>query len=195
MENEIINNQTQVENEAGAEVESKKTFQELLDTDKEYRSAFDKAITKATETAIGNAKSEWLKEYEAEKTEAEKLAKMNADEKLQYELENTKNELEKTKNEKDSLTSYINSLELRTIASSYANEKGLPYEYYKDWDFAKETAETVKSKIDTLTDIRQKDIQGYINQQLKQQSPKAVDEKVETEDPFIKGFKMYNKQK
>ena len=65
--------------------------QELSFTDllkkPEYQREFDKLVNKS----INTAKSNWEKDYnaklEAEKTEAEKLAKMDADQKMQYELD------------------------------------------------------------------------------------------------------------
>jgi hypothetical protein len=66
---------------AGAEGEVM-TFDEILQ-DKYYQSEFDKKVAKALETA----RTKWEKEAEEKRTEAEKLAKMDADEKHKYELE------------------------------------------------------------------------------------------------------------
>ena len=128
-----------------------------------------------------------LKEAESKRTEAEKLAKMDAEQKLNYELE------QKTK-ENEILTNKVNSLTLKAEATSYANEKGLPLGYIEDFDFGKETAESVKERIDKLTTLRTRDMESYLNDRLKQSSPKAVPDKKET-DPYIEGYKNYKKHK
>lgn len=61
--------------ETGADCEVM-TLDEILQ-DKAYQSDFDKKVAKVLETA----KTKWKQEVEVEKTEAEKLAKMDADEK------------------------------------------------------------------------------------------------------------------
>ncbi|MEG2354261.1 MAG: DUF4355 domain-containing protein, partial [Clostridium sp.] len=72
----------------GGQAEGDKTFDDLL-KDKKYQSEFDKKVAKALEAA----KNEWEVEHtgklETVKTEAEKLAKMNAAEKAKYEQQKT----------------------------------------------------------------------------------------------------------
>ena len=76
-ETNIVVNETTQENAGAGEV---LTFDEILQ-DKYYQSEFDKKVAKALETA----RTKWEKEAEVKKTEAEKLAKMDAEEKLKYE--------------------------------------------------------------------------------------------------------------
>lgn len=143
-------------------------------------------VNKIINAERNKVKEDLLKEYESKKSEAEKLAKMDAEQKLNYELE------QKTK-ENEKLQSQLNAMTLKSQANSYANEKGLPIGYIEDWDFAKETADSVKEKIDKLTNLRSNDLNGYLKDKLKQQPPKAVDTKTSPEDPYIKGFKNYFK--
>ena len=133
-------------------------------------------------------KAELLKEFEDKKSEAEKLAKMDAEQKLNYELKQSKKENENLKNQ-------INSLTLKTQANAYATEKGLPLGYIEDLDFGRETAESIKEKVDKLVQLRSNDLNGYLNEKLKQNPPKAVPENKtsEEDDPFIRGFKNYKK--
>ena len=49
------------------------TFDELINSNKEYQSAYDKKVREAIETA----KTNWQEIMNNEKSEAEKLAKMN----------------------------------------------------------------------------------------------------------------------
>lgn len=132
-------------------------------------------------------RAELRQEAETQKTEAEKLAKLDTEQKLKYQLDK---EIERA----DGLQSQLNFLTLKGEATSYANEKGLPAGYIEDLDFAKETAESIKTKIDKLVDLRSKDLAGYLNDKLKQSSPKAVESKKETVDPYIQGFKNYRKK-
>lgn len=131
-------------------------------------------------------KNELLQEYETKKSEAEKLAKMDAEQKLNYELDLKTKENEDLKNQ-------LNSLNLRAQANTYASEKGLPIGYIEDFDFAKETADSVKEKIDKLIKVRSNDLDGYLKDKLKQPSPKAVGENGTPADPYIQGFKSYMK--
>ena len=131
-------------------------------------------------------KAELLQEYESKKSEAEKLAKMDAEQKLNYELE------QKTK-EVESLKSELHSHQLREKANAYATEKGLPLGYIEDLDFSRETAESVKEKIDKITKTRSNDLEGYLKDKLKQNPPKEVNDSKESTDPYIQGFKNYMK--
>lgn len=129
-------------------------------------------------------KTELLQEFETKKSEAEKLAKMDAEQKLKYELD-----LEKERNK--TLESRLNSMTLKTQANAIANEKGLPLGYIEDFDYSKETAETIKEKIDKLVKLRSNDLDGYLKDKLKQNPPKAVESNKEEKDPYIQGFKNY----
>lgn len=171
------------ETEQVAENTTQKSSVEETQKEKTYsRSEVNKMLNAEKE----KIKQELLQEFKNEKSEAEKLAKMDAEQKLNYELE------QKTK-ENEKLQSQLNAMTLKSQANSYANEKGLPIGYIEDWDFAKETADSVKEKIDKLTNLRSNDLNGYLKDKLKQQPPKAVDTKTSPEDPYIKGFKNYFK--
>ena len=56
------------------------SFDELINSNKEYQSAYDKKVREAIETA----KTNWQEIMNNEKSEAEKLAKMNKEQKLEY---------------------------------------------------------------------------------------------------------------
>ena len=131
-------------------------------------------------------RAELLNEYESKKTEAEKLAKMDVEQKLNYELD-----LERK--EKEKLQIQLNSMTLRNEANSYATEKGLPLGYIEDFDYAHETAESIKEKIDKLIKTRSNDLDGYLKDKLKQNPPKAIADDKKTTDPYIDGFKNYMK--
>ena len=133
-------------------------------------------------------KSELLEEAKNQKSEAEKLAKMDTEQKLSYELENARKEAEQYKNQ-------VNSLTLKNEATSYANQKGLPIGYIEDLDYTHETAESVKEKIDKYVTLRSKDLDNYLKEKLKQNPPKAVDDNKTPTDPYLKGFNDYYSRK
>lgn len=145
-------------------------------------------VNKMLNAERNKVRAEVLQEAETKKTEAEKLAKMDAEQKLNYELEKTRAEAETYK-------SQINALTLSKEATSYATEKGLPIGYIEDFDFAKETAESVKDKIDKLVELRSKDLSNYLNDKLKQPVPKAVETTKAITDPYLQGFQNYMKNK
>lgn len=154
---------------AGAEnpvVEEDTTIKSSASTNQE-RSYTRSEVNKMLNAERNKVRDEVLKEYESQKTEAEKLAKMDLEQKLNYELDNKNKEIETLKSE-------LNSQKLQTQANAYADEKGLPLGYIEDWDYTKETAETIKDKIDKLVKLRGTDLEGYLKDKLKQPSPKAV---------------------
>ena len=177
---EAVEGETVTANETKQEetpaVEQKATFTDLL-KDPEYQREFDKLVDKSLNTA----KTKWEEEYQAKVSEAEKLAKMNAEQKLKYELE-------KSNKERDSLKAQLDAGNLYKTASDIATDKGLPIGYLGLIDFSKETAETITSKIDELVDLRNKDLENYLNTKLQQPTPQEKKEGYVL-DPFIEGFK------
>ncbi len=145
-------------------------------------------LNKIVSAEKAKLREELLQEAKVKQTEAEKLAKMDAEQKLNYELD------KKTK-ENEELTNKINSLTLQTQANTLATEKGLPLGYLKDWDFTKETAESVSEKIDNLAKTRSADLEAYLKDKLKQNPPKAIGDNKESLDPYIEGFKKFMKKK
>lgn len=152
----------------------------------------EKTYTRAEVNKMMNAernkvRDEVTKEYEQKKSEAEKLAKMDVEQKLNYELESKNNEVIELKNK-------LKSIELKQTATELAREKNVPVEYIDTLiDFTKENAESVKEKIDAIVKIRAKDLDGYVKEKLQQPSPKAVDSTVDETDNYIKGFRNYMK--
>ena len=138
------------------------TFDEIL-ADKTYQSEFDKRVAKALETA----RTKWEKEAEVKKTEAEKLAKMDAEEKHKYELE-------KAMKEKEEAISRLNAYELKEQAIKIANEKELPISLLNVIDYTKENAESIKTKIEEIEVVYKQAIQSGINDRMKEKTPKTV---------------------
>jgi hypothetical protein len=152
------------------------SFDEILE-DKLYQSEFDKRVSKAIETS----KAKLLQDIEAQKNEAEKLAKMKEDERVKYEKDQVQKELNELKIQ-------LNAKNLKDEATKIANEKGLPTSYLELVDFTKETAESINEKVQTLVDARSKDLEGYLNTKLKQTPPSTVKDDGKAIDPYIAGF-------
>lgn len=164
------------------------SFEEMLKSEN-YQSEFDKRVAKAINTAKGNWEKEYSQKLEAEKTEAEKLAKMDAEQKHQYELEQA---LKKASDSESKLRAY----ELKEQATKIASEKNVDISLLELIDFSKENAETVSSKIDSIKTIYDNAIQKALNEKLKQKTPVSHDINNEKKDPFIEGFlKEFNQKK
>lgn len=138
--------------------EEPKTFDEWLNKNKSFQSEFDKRIAKALETA----KTKWYAEYEKKledvKTEAQKLAKMNAEEKAKYEQE--KREAEYQKRLRNLTTRELKAEAYETIA-----EKGLPKELVEILNY--ESAETVKASMEAVEKAFQTAVEKAVNEKLR----------------------------
>lgn len=171
---------TAVENTATQAETKEPTFTELLQKP-EYQKEFDKLVNKSLKTAKDNWEKDYNAKLEKQRTEAEKLAQMDAEQKMQYELE-------KSNKEKEDLQNQLNAINLYKTASDIALEKELPIGYLDLIDFSKENADSITSKIDKLQELRTKDLEGYISSKLRQQTPTERVNQANKIDPYIEGF-------
>lgn len=163
----------------GAEkaTETKKSFDELLQ-DKEYQSAFDKKIAQSLQTA----KAKWEQDAQVKIAEAERLSKMDKEEKAKYESELKDKKIAE-------LEARENARGLKDEAINIISEKDIPVAYLDLFDFEHMTAEQVKKAIETIETLRNKDRENYLNTALKQKTPTQKQTTgVEVEDPYLKGF-------
>jgi len=170
MENnkEVTTTET-VENNVNMEV--KEEVKAETKTEKTYTRAEVEQIKKAEREIL-------LKEMEAKRTEAEKLAKMDADEKHKYELE-------KATKEKEEAISKLNAYELKEEAIKIASGKELPISLLNVIDYTKENAESIKTKIDEIEVVYKQAIQSGINDRMKEKTPKTVVETPTTNETPI----------
>lgn len=144
--------------EPGGEPPSEpKPFDELL-KDKAYQSEFDKRVAKALETAKGKWETDYQQKLEDAKSEAAKLAKMNADEKAKYEAE--KRNSEYNKRLKD-----LTTRELKAEAYEQVAEKGLPKELVEILNY--ESADTVKASMEAVATAFQQAVEKAVNEKLR----------------------------
>ena len=137
--------------------EENKSFDDFL-KDKKYQSEFDKRISKALETAKSKWETDKATELENAKTEAEKLAKMNAEQKAKYAEEKKLAELEKR--EKD-----ITTRELKAQAYETLAEKGMPKELVDILNY--ESADSCNKSIEAVEKAFQTAVEKAVNEKLR----------------------------
>ena len=133
------------------------TFDDIL-KDPKNQSEFDKKVAKALETAKGKWASETQLQIETAKTEAEKLAKMNADQKAAYEAQKKIDEL--TGREKN-----ITTRELKAQAYETLAEKGLPKDLVEILNY--ESADTCNKSIESVSKAFQSAVEKAVNEKLR----------------------------
>ena len=136
------------------------SFDELINSNKEYQSAYDKKIREAIETA----KTNWQEIMDNEKTEAEKLAKMNKEQKLEYQAQ-------KAEKEKSDALAKLNAYELKEQALRVATEKGLDVSLLNFFDFSTAKADELNTKIDEISSAFNKAIEKAVNERLREDTP------------------------
>ena len=158
MEEENKNVNAGAEESAGTENKTQ-TFDEVL-SNKEYQAEFDRRVQKAIETA----KTKWQEINDAEKSEADKLAKMNKEQKLEYEAQ-------KANKEKDNALAELNAYKLKEQALTIASEKGLDVNLLNLIDFKTVPAEKLSENIDNLSTVFNKAVEKTVNAKLKEDTP------------------------
>lgn len=144
--------------------DKKKTLDELLAEDKELQSQYDLKVTNSLKTA----KTNWEKELEDKKAEAEKLAKMSEAEKKNLQLE----EAIKRATEAESK---LNARDLEAETLKQAGSKGIPLELIQTLDFTKETAESINSKLEIFEKTYKSEREKAINEYSKEPPPQTGD--------------------
>ena len=152
------------------------SFDEILG-DKTYQAEFDRRVQKALETA----RTKWEAEEQTKRTEAEKLAKMDAEQKAKYELK-------KEKERADEAIARLNAYELKNTAIKIAQEKGLDISLLEDIDYSKQTAETITTIIDTKKAVFDKAIEKAMNDKYKEKSPININSDIKSETKMPQFF-------
>ena len=134
-----------------------KSFYELFN-DESYKSEYEKRLAQELASAKGKWESDHQQKLEEAKTEAEKLAKMNADQKAQYEQQKRLSELEAR--EKD-----ITTRELKATAYETLAEKGLPKDLADILDYA--DAESCNKSIESVEKAFQLAVEKAVNEKLR----------------------------
>lgn len=138
-----------------------KSFNELLEN-KEYQAEYDKKVQKALETSRIKWEKEFTQKLELEKKEAERLAKMSENEKLQEKhllLENREKEL--------------NRKELVYNTKEILAQENLPLEFAENIVGMNSTAEDIKESIESFKEKFNNAIELRVKQALSGNTPKV----------------------
>ena len=136
------------------------TFDEIL-KDKEYQAEFDRRIAKSLETAKSNWEKEYSSKKEEEKKEAERLAKLSAEEKL-VERENKLKAREQEQNKK----------ELVYQTKELLQKENLPLSFAEVMVGTNATAEEIKARINELKTRFSEELEIRMKQILAGNPPK-----------------------
>ena len=142
---------------AGATENNTPSFDDVL-SQNNYKAEFDKRLKEAIQTA----QTEWETQQQEKITEAEKLKKMNADEKAKYEQDKRTKELDKR--EKD-----ITTRELKAQAYETLAEKNLPKELIDALNFS--DAETCNASIEAVEKAFQNAVKKAVDDRLRSKPP------------------------
>lgn len=135
------------------------TFDDFL-KDGKNQAEFDKRVQKA----INTAKANWEEIMNSEKTEAEKLAKMNKEQKLEYQAQ-------KERTDKEKALAELNAYKLKEQAIKIASEKGLDISLLTFFNFETVKAEEINSKIEEVSNAFNKAVEKAVNERLKEDTP------------------------
>ena len=142
--------------------QKKKTLDELLAEDKELQSQYDKKITNSLKTA----RTTWEEENRTKQVEAERLAKMDEDQKKSYELQQANARASKAENE-------LNAYKLKDETIRQASDRGISLAYLDTIDFTRETAESINKKLDIFEKTSKADREKAISEYSKEPAPQT----------------------
>lgn len=151
----------------------------------------EKTFTRAEVNKMINAEKQKerqaiLEEMEAKKAEADKLAKMDEDQKKSYELEQERARANKAENE-------LNAYRLKDETIRQASQRGIALGYIETIDFARETAESINSKLDIFEKVSKADREKAISEYSKEPPPKTGDN-IDNQDN-LSGYEKFLKNK
>lgn len=124
-------------------------------------------LNKIVASEKAKAMEDYKKQLEAEKSEAEKLANMKAEEKLKYELE-------KEQKKSSDAVAELEAYKLKDTALGIAKEKNIPVGLLELINFKGSNAEDVNSKLENIGKVFNAEVQKALEDRLKQSSPKQI---------------------
>lgn len=148
--------------EGGDGKDSTPSFDDILKENKDYQAEFDRRIQKGIQTAITTEKEKWEILTDDKVSEAEKLAKMNKEDKAQYLQEKKEKEIQNRE-------AAITKRELSAEAKNTMAEKGLPVDLADVLNYT--DADTCKKSIEALEKAFQKAVEKAVEEKLKGGKP------------------------
>ena len=142
--------------------EAVETVNNTVETKKEVKA--EKTFTRdEVNKMISAEKDKIRKELEAEKTEAERLAKLSSEERLKEEMNSYKARAEKSE-------AMLNAYQLKE--QTIKDNSDIPVELISLVDFSKyNTAELVKEQLDIMKTVYKKAVELGVNESLKEKTP------------------------
>lgn len=136
------------------------TFDEILAAG--HQAEFDRRVQKAVNTAVTNAQEKWRVMTDDKVSEAEKLAKMTAQEKQEYQQKKKEAELEARERT-------LATNELKATAKNTLAEKKLPMELAEVLNYT--DAESCNQSISAIEKAFQTSVENAVNERLKGGEP------------------------
>lgn len=119
-----------------------------------------------------------LEKERSRHAEAERLAKMSADEREQHERESTLQRAEAAEAE-------LNAYKLQAEATKLAGAQGLPLEFLDTIDFHTAKAENVKPTVSGLASAFKAAVETEVNERLKQKLPRTISAQADTQRQML----------
>lgn len=166
------------EGTGGAGSDKPMTFDDFLAAEGN-QAEFDRRVNKAVSTAVTKAQEKWKALTDDKLSEADKLAKMNKEEKAEY--MRTKKEKELADRE-----AAITRKELMAEAKDTLADEGLPIELAETLNYT--DAEACKQSIETVKAAFQKAVEAAVEKRLKGGNPqkKAPENNQVTKEQYAK---------
>ena len=171
--------------EENVEKEEKETEKEVKDDKKDEEKKY---TDEQVDDIINKKFAKWKKDQEAKITEAEKLAKMNAEEKAEYERAKLENELEELRR-KDTLNS------MTKIARSMLSEKGIQADDDLVGVLITTDADKTKEAVESFSKLFESTVEKAVNDKLKGRTPKVTNGKQRLTKEEILKEKDVNKRR
>ena len=138
------------------------TFDDVLKANPAFQAEFDRRMSKGLETAKSKWETDAQARMEAAKTEAEKLAKMTAEQKAEHERQKREEDLQKRERE-------LNRRELRAEAAETLAQKGLPAGLLDTLNYG--SAEACQQSITAVENAFRAAVQAGVEARLKGTAP------------------------
>lgn len=138
------------------------SFDAWLESNREYQAEFDRRVSKATSTAVNNARERWETITDERVSEAEKLAKMTKDERDKYNMQKRIKDLEAREKA-------VTKKELQATAKNALAEKELPLELAELLDYT--DADACNKSIDALDQAFRNAVSEAVKERLKGAEP------------------------
>lgn len=137
------------------------TFDDFL-KDRKNQAEFDRRVQQAIQTAQDN----WKTINDAEKSEAERLAKMNETQKLQYQLQKQQKDCE-------AMQKKLNARDLKDEALKIATTQDTAFdpEFLNLFDYESMTAEQLQEKTKLIKAIQDRIVEKAVNEWSKEKPP------------------------